>query len=259
MITFAAICPHPPIIVPKIGHDEINRCQPTVSAMQKLSQIFAAARPDEIWLVSPHAEWRPDTFGINSAPILSGSFLQFGFTNYHFRARNAQSSIPDRLSPLPLTPFNQPELDHGALVPLYYLSQARTIESLIEFSFCGLSLLEHQRFGVWLAQIAQQSKKKVAFIASGDLSHRLTNAAPAGFSPLGAEFDRQVVERARANDLASLAQLDEQLIESAGECGLRSFCILSGVLDKIPHRAEIFSYEGPFGVGYLVANFKING
>jgi len=45
----------------------------------------------------------------------------------------------------------------------------------------------------------------------------------------------------------------------AGECGLRSFCFLLGILEAsgIDWQPEILAYEGPFGVGYLVANFKL--
>lgn len=46
----------------------------------------------------------------------------------------------------------------------------------------------------------------------------------------------------------------------AGECGLRSFSFLLGILEesKINWKPEVLSYEGPFGVGYLVANFRLN-
>jgi len=53
-------------------------------------------------------------------------------------------------------------------------------------------------------------------------------------------------------------KLDE-LYPEAGECGLRSFCFLLGILEAsgISWQPEILSYEGPFGVGYLVVNFKL--
>ena len=57
---------------------------------------------------------------------------------------------------------------------------------------------------------------------------------------------------------AEILNLDERLIEQAGECGLRSFIILLGILNDIKYQPKILSYEGPFGVGYLVANFKLN-
>jgi len=51
--------------------------------------------------------------------------------------------------------------------------------------------------------------------------------------------------------------MDKNLVEEAGECGYRSIIILLGALDGLDWKPEILSYEAPFGVGYLVANFKI--
>ncbi|MFH1401355.1 MAG: hypothetical protein ABIG40_00040, partial [Parcubacteria group bacterium] len=63
-------------------------------------------------------------------------------------------------------------------------------------------------------------------------------------------------------DIEKIFKLDDDYPE-AGECGLRSFCFMLGILEAhsaISGRAwqvEILSYEGPFGVGYLAANFKL--
>jgi len=53
-------------------------------------------------------------------------------------------------------------------------------------------------------------------------------------------------------------KLDE-IYPEAGECGLRSFSFLLGILEASGAlwQPEILSYEGPFGVGYLVVNFQI--
>jgi len=65
-------------------------------------------------------------------------------------------------------------------------------------------------------------------------------------------------------DIENFLKLDEMYPE-AGECGLRSFSFLLGILEEarlassgqIDWQPEILSYEGPFGVGYLVTNFKL--
>ena len=49
--------------------------------------------------------------------------------------------------------------------------------------------------------------------------------------------------------------MDSRLIERAGECGLRSIWIMAGALDGYNVKSEVYSYEGPFGVGYCVARF----
>src|SRR5699024_9381087 len=47
--------------------------------------------------------------------------------------------------------------------------------------------------------------------------------------------------------------------ELAAECGLGSFIIMAGALDGKKIRSELLSYEGPFGVGYVLASFYISG
>jgi hypothetical protein len=47
-------------------------------------------------------------------------------------------------------------------------------------------------------------------------------------------------------------------VQAAGQCGLRSLVALGGFLgDEAVRDPQIFSYEGPFGVGYLVAGFGL--
>ena len=47
-------------------------------------------------------------------------------------------------------------------------------------------------------------------------------------------------------------------MQAAGQCGLRSLVALGGFLgDEAVRDPQIFSYEGPFGVGYLVAGFGL--
>jgi aromatic ring-opening dioxygenase LigB subunit len=90
-------------------------------------------------------------------------------------------------------------------------------------------------------------------VASGDLSHRLKPGAPAGFNPRGAEYDQLLVKLLRDGRVEDILDFDLRLVEEAGECGLRSFVIALGMLDGETFKTEIISYEGPFGVGYLVA------
>jgi AmmeMemoRadiSam system protein A len=46
--------------------------------------------------------------------------------------------------------------------------------------------------------------------------------------------------------------MDKNLIENAGECGLRPIIMVMGALDGKQARSEVLSYEAPFGVGYCV-------
>jgi len=108
----------------------------------------------------------------------------------------------------------------------------------------------------------ENCKLKIALVASGDMSHCLKPDGPYGFHEDGPKFDKAFQKYLIKKDIPNLLKLDEMFPE-AGECGLRSFSFLLGILEANSMgsgqvwQPEILSYEGPFGVGYLVVNLKI--
>jgi len=261
MLSFASICPHPPLIIPEVGKENLRVVEKTIRAMKKLNEKILKVAPEVIIIVSPHGLILPDVFTLNLSPKYLGNFEAFGdfTTKLEFKgdlelAYKIRESIS---SSLPINLITEPELDHGTLVPLYYLTKQLKNFSILPMTYSLLDYETHYNFGRKLKEIFLSSNKKIAFIASGDLSHRLTFDAPAGYSPQGRVFDDQLIKFIKKRAIKKIINLDKNLIEEAGECGLRSVLILLGVLHKINYRLEILSYEGPFGVGYLVANFKL--
>lgn len=258
MIIFSAITPHPPIIIPGIGQrDDLQLVKNTIEAMEKLREGLEEAEPGTIVIISPHAPLDYSSFVINSDRYLQGDLANFGldkkfiFENNlelakEINAKCANSGIPAN--------FHKSPLDHGALVPLYYLTK-NIKPKLIHLAFSLLDLETHYKYGKIIGEACRKSKEKVAMVASGDLSHRLTPAAPAGYSPRGEEFDRNLIELLSGGDGRSILNMDEELVEEAGECGLRSFVILLGALGG-KYNFHKLNYEGPFGVGYLTAELK---
>lgn len=262
MLAFAALTPHPPIIVPEVGRDQTAKVQKTIDAMQRLNKIFVQQKAEVVFIISPHTLTDTDRFNLLSSPVFAGSLTMFGAPEVHLAFGTDQDLALEiqgkaKKAKIPLRLLHDPELDHASLVPLYYLSQEHHAFALLVSSLAGLSLKEHFRYGQILGQIFTQYPKKVAVIASGDLSHRLLPEAPAGYSPRGAEFDAKVVSCLERNDLSGLMGLDPELVEQAGECGLRSVVILSGVLSGFASVPQILAYESPFGVGYLTAYFAL--
>lgn len=102
--------------------------------------------------------------------------------------------------------------------------------------------------------------KRLAWIASGDMSHRLKKDGPYGLHPSGKKFDQKFIGLLKKKNAPAILNLEPKLIKEAGECGLRSFCSLLGALKgaKMNWKTEVLSYEAPFGVGYLVADFKLS-
>jgi len=95
--------------------------------------------------------------------------------------------------------------------------------------------------------------RPVAFVASGDLSHRLKPEAPAGYNPGAHVFDEEVVAAINDNEPERIVQIDPELRRMAGECGYRSMLVALGAARELPPAGDVLNYEAPFGVGYLVA------
>ena len=154
--------------------------------------------------------------------------------------------------------ISSPHEDWGFDVPLKFAAanfNGKTKKILTGFE----TPQEHFEKGKKIAQKLDSGKNHV-LIASGDLSHRLKEDGPYGFHEQGPKFDQELIKvilNVRTNakyNFSDLFGLEDKYPE-AGDCGLRSFCFVLGILEgaRAEVKPEILSYEGPFGVGYMVA------
>lgn len=262
-LVFGAICPHPPLLIPTIGQESLNQIQNTVRALLNLEKKLVKTKPEIIIIISPHGPLASDQFNVLGEENLSGDFGQFGNWQTKMAFRN-NLELAERVQKeasknnLPAEIINKNTLDHGMLVPLFYLTSGRLDNlPIVGMGFSYLDYNTHFKFGQIIGKVVKSSKKRIAFIASGDLSHKLTSDAPAGYSEKGQKFDNKLVELLKEKKADEILKMDPSFAEEAGECGLRSIMVLLGSLQGLTYKPEILSYEGPFGVGYLVANFKI--
>jgi len=263
MIKFTCIAPHPPIIIPTIGKSQTSKAQATIEAMRKLRiSLNRIRKTDKIFLISPHLPSTWDAFTLFYEETLKGSFADFGDSDTAFeffadrKTVDAIKILGGPIFPIISAPIHY--LDHGALVPLYYLWDAGKHKTpLVPMSFCSLSLKDHYKFGQFLGEFFKQDKNNWSIIASADLSHRLTPAAPAGYSPSAKEFDRKLVQFIKEKAIDKILNFDVELVDEAGECGLRSIVLLLGIVSTFDWKPKILSYEAPFGVGYLVSELKL--
>ena len=263
-IVFGCIVPHPPLLVPDIGKGHEVAVSATVEAMKKLTTLLSQQHPQTILAISPHGEYYADAMGVLTAAGSTGDLSTWGsnepqrhFDNDLKIVELIQKEAESAKIPTRSLSKNSYKLDHGVMVPLHFLYQAIKEVPLVPLTFSLLPLQTHFAFGQAIRRAAEQSQKRVALISSGDLSHRLIPEAPAGYDPMGKIFDEKLVKALSCSDTEGILNLDRELIERAGECGLRSFVILLGALDGLQVKPKMLSYEGPFGVGYLVASFEI--
>lgn len=266
-ILMAGLVPHPPIIVPEVGGAGAEQAGRTCRAMDEWARRVKEAAPDAIVIISPHGPVHTDEVAVTCYSPLQGNLGAFGAPQVRFSwpcdlelakavARRAGAA---GLPAILLEDIRggryraDAQLDHGTMVPLYYLRRAGVSVPLVPVAMAFLPYADLYRFGAAVALAARDCERQVAVFASGDLSHRLEPGAPAGYDPQGRVFDATIVEALGKADVSTVLSLDPRLAERAGECGLRPLIMALGSVGERDIRGEVLSYEGPFGVGYAVA------
>ena len=209
----------------------------SLRALSLAGQALSSFGPETVVLISPHAPLAADAFVVDASDRLSGSLAQFGDDHEYSWPGDPElaSRIVDQLDqadiPCASRGLNDRLMpgwaDHATIVPLHFLSPSAEV-GLVVLSLSFLSYSHHRRLGEIVATCAEELGRRVAFVASGDMSHRLTADAPAGYSPRGAELDAVIVDMVRRGALHDLMEIDPELVESGGECGLRSIIALGG-------------------------------
>lgn len=259
----AVAVPHPPIIIPEVGKGEEKRIQHTINAYRQAMEFLARFKPDTVVLTTPHTVMYSDYFHISPGKKACGSLAKFN-------APEARVEIPyddkfvDELEKYceehqiraGTLGERDPQLDHAAVVPLLFLKDYLSGFELVRVGLSGLSIADHYRLGEAISKVSDLSGKRVVMIASGDLSHKLTEEGPYGFSSEGPAFDKELTECLEDADFLRMMTIKPEVCQSAAECGHRSFVIMAGAFDRRKVHAKLLSYEGPFGVGYAVATFK---
>ena len=271
MITYVCLTPHPPIIIPEVGGERAQEAGATIRGMQSLARELMLTSPDTIVFLTPHGNVFADCITYLNEPQLEGNLANFGRPDVRTSHSN-DLELVNELSELAaaqgisMLGINReiggrhdlnPDIDHGIMVPLYYLEKAGGKNALIAAISVGfLSNSQLYTLGVLIRQAAEKVGRKVAVVASGDMSHRLKNEGPYDFHPDGSRFDLMVKELLESGDGEGIINLPDKLRKNAGECGYASIIIMLGALDSYDYKTQVFSYEGPFGVGYLVAGMS---
>lgn len=274
MITYAALTPHPPIIIPEIGQVRTKEAEATIMGMQSAARELVQSSPDTVIFLTPHGNVFADCFTCLIEPRLTGNLASFGqpqvasshpndlelLKELGIRAEKKGINLLGVNRELALKYQLNPEIDHGIMVPLYYLEKAGLGDKpIIAISVGLLDNTELYTLGKLIQEAAASLGRRAAIVASGDMSHRLKDEGPYDYHPDGERFDLMVKEKLAEADVQGILNLPEKLRKNAGECGYPSIVIMLGALDGYNIRSQIFSYEGPFGVGYLTAGFVPEG
>jgi aromatic ring-opening dioxygenase LigB subunit len=269
-ILSAYILPHPPIMIPEIGGGREVEISSTINACKKVSKEISQLQPDTIVIISPHGLSLADQICISTMEDLKGDFRNFDRKDIKLEFQNDLELTEliiqkSREKHFPLEEIDEDSViryditsvvDHGSLVPLYYVNQNYNDYKLVHISMGFLDYEYLNEFGGIIREAIEASDLRCVIIASGDLSHKLEEEGPYGYNQYGKVFDTQIVNILKTSKLSEFMNIAEDIIEEAAQCGLRSFITLAGCFAQNKIQTEILSYEGPFGVGYCVAKIS---
>ena len=261
-ITSAYALPHPPLAVPAVGRGQEEKIPKTIEAMEKAARHLWLSRPDTIVFITAHGTVYSDFFHISPGKGARGDFVRFGAKDSAYETEYDEALAFEVASqaaaldvPAGMQGEKSKELDHGFLVPLHFIQRQNSEFKTLRISVSGLDAFAHYNLGRAIAKAAKALGRKIAIVASGDLSHKLSKDGPYGFHPDGPVFDEKVMQALKSGEFLKLLMLPSRLRANAAECGCNSFIVMAGCLDKTDARAEIVSYECPFGVGYGVVGY----
>ena len=265
-VTGAIMVPHPPLIIPEVGRGQELAIQATIDAYHKAAEKLKSWEPETVVVLSPHTVMYADYFHISPGAGASGDFGQFGAPQVKLDVRY-DTELVEALAQeagrcgIPAGTLGERErrLDHGTMIPLWFLNKYYTDYRVVRMGLSGLAFSTHYELGQCIRKAADSCGRRIAVIGSGDLSHRLKEDGPYGFRKEGPEYDRRIMDVMGRGDCGKLLEFAEGFCEKAAECGHRSFVIMAGALDCLEVKAEPLSYEGTFGVGYGVCTYEVMG
>ena len=258
--------PHPPLIVPDVGRGGEKQVEKTIRSYEKVAEEIAALSPETIVITSPHATIYADYFHISPGKSAKGSFSNFRAPGVKF-SEGYDEDLVDRISSIAYSESfpcgtlgeDEKELDHGTMVPLWFIRNKYKGGKIVRIGLSGLPLTDHYKLGRIIRDAADDLGRKIVIVASGDLSHKLQDYGPYGFAPEGPKYDERIMDVMSRGAFGELFDFDEAFCDKAAECGHRSFVIMAGVWDGKKVKPTMFSHEDVTGVGYGICSFYPDG
>lgn len=254
--------PHPPMIVPEVGRGSEKQVEKTIRSYEQVADEIASLCPDTIIITSPHQTMYADYFHISPGKRAKGSFKRFGVPGVKF-SEEYDEDLVDKISEiadrehLPCGTLGEEdsELDHGTMVPLWFIRNKYKGGKIVRIGLSGLPLKDHYKLGMIIRDAVEKLERKAVFVASGDLSHKLQDYGPYGFAKEGPEYDKRIMDVMGRAAFGELFDFSESFCDKAAECGHRSFVIMAGAWDRKNVRTEVLSHEDVTGVGYGICTF----
>lgn len=255
----AAIIPNSPILIPTIGDfDTREKLKKTISSINTIKENFEKIKPDTIIIISPRINKFKNSFCINISENFNGDFINFGElkTNINLKGDiglvlNLREDEKDE----DIKIITQSKLDYELSVPLYFITQ-NIKPRIIPIDSSNLNLKNHFEFGKKMKDVLLDTNKKIAIIASANLSCRSKKESPLGYTKKAEMFNKKIIELLETKNKTGIINMKEHLIKDVAEYGIKPITTLMGILNEVNYKPETLSFEDPIGIGYLTMNFK---
>lgn len=253
--------PHPPLIVHEVGNGREEQIKKTLDSYLEIAKQIGELKPDTIIVSSPHAPFYNDYFYLPSDERAMGSFSNFGASAVKFDIpydneliEKIEKISKEKNFPCGRIKSNE-SLDHGTMVPLYFVNKYLSNYKLVVVGLSNISLEKNYEMGEIINEATSNLDRKVVYIASGDLSHKLKEDGPYGFIKEGPLYDERIIEVMSNAKFDELLKFDLDFLDKAAECGHRSFIMMSGFLKNIKVIPKFYSHEDVTGVGYGICSY----
>lgn len=166
------LMPHPPIIIPDIGKGEEKKIEETSLACNKIGREVADIKPDTIIIITPHATMFSDAISISDEERISGDLSQFRCTNIKMdipidKEFNVKLGTACHVEGIPsvlvdselLRRYNvNYELDHGSIVPLYFINKYYNDYKLVHITYSMIGDINLYKFGMEIKKCSRKIK-----------------------------------------------------------------------------------------------------
>ena len=272
-LVYACIAPHGGETIPALAGDKLRLFAPTRRGMRVLARQVKEARPDTIVVASPHNLRLPKHIGVVISEHSSGQVVE-GPKKIKLRVKcdvEMGKAVIEEAEKrgLPVVganygalegPMSDLAMDWGTLVPLWFFLRGNRLKSevLIVTPSRGIPLEQNHEFGKCIAKVAEDSRRRVVFVASSDQAHTHRRDGPYGFDAHAKVYDGYVLEAVEGGRLSSVVKIDPDLVEAAKPDSLWQLAMLAGALDVVQMEGRLVSYQVPTYYGMLCAGYSLS-
>jgi aromatic ring-opening dioxygenase LigB subunit len=251
MLTYFAITPHSPVLVPGIGKDSLQKLSQTTASLNTLRGHIQEKNIETIVILAPDEARKKHTHTISlyTAQHYEATFEEFGDLATKITCAGdpilADFIKRNLTNDLNVQYVSNPKLSYSASIPLFYLLKGYSAKVLV-ITPPDRSLKSLFEIGQKLQKALQESPRAIALIASGDLSREPSPS-----------LDQEFLTALKNDRLKKFFKMPLARAHESGACGIPVFALFFGILDRMNTSGSILSYEAPLNVGQLVAEYLL--